>query len=64
MKTDTEIRLEGMNLLIEQLGPAAASRFLTLVHREGFNYTKWRQNLFEGKTVADILETAKSKENQ
>ena len=61
MKTDSEIRSEGMTALLERLGPAEATRFLTLVQREGFDYTEWRQNLFEGKTIDQIL--AKVKQN-
>lgn len=44
MKTDSQIRSEGMTALIEKLGPAEATRFMTLVQREGFDYTHWRQN--------------------
>jgi hypothetical protein len=55
MKTDSEIRTEGMSVLLERLGPAEADRFITLVRRDGFDYTDWRQNLFEGKSVSEIL---------
>lgn len=58
MKTDTQIRNEGMMALIERLGPAEATRFMTLIQREGFDYTQWRQNLFEGKTVDQIADLA------
>jgi len=58
MKTDTQIRSEGMKALIERLGPAEATRFMTLIQREGFDYTRWRQDLFEGKTVDQIAEMA------
>ena len=56
MKTDTQIRSEGMTALIDKLGPAEATRFMTLVQREGFDYTNWRQELFEGKTVDEIAD--------
>ena len=58
MRTDTQIRNEGMLALIDRLGPAEATRFMTLVQREGFDYTHWRQNLFEGKTVDQIADMA------
>jgi hypothetical protein len=54
MKTDTQIRTEGMTALIDRLGPAEATRFMTLIQREGFDYTSWRQNLFKGKNVDEI----------
>jgi hypothetical protein len=58
MKTDTQICSEGMMALIERLGPVEATRFMTLIQREGFDYTRWRQNLFEGKTVNRTAEIA------
>jgi hypothetical protein len=59
MKTDTQICNEGMLALLDRLGPAEATRFMTLVQREGFDYTNWRQNLFEGKTVDQIADMAR-----
>jgi hypothetical protein len=32
---------------------------MTLVQREGFDYTRWRQDLFEGKTVDQISDMAR-----
>ncbi len=61
MKTDTQIRSEGMMALIDRLGPAEATRFMTLVQREGFDYTKWRQGLFEGKGVDQIADLGTEK---
>ena len=61
MKTDTQIRSEGMTALIDRLGPVEATRFMTLVQREGFGYTNWRQNLFEGKTVDQIADMARGR---
>jgi hypothetical protein len=61
MKTDTQIRSEGMMALIDKLGPAEATRFMTLIQREGFDYTNWRQNLFKGKTVDQIANLARGK---
>jgi hypothetical protein len=58
MKTDAQIRSEGMMALFDRLGPAEATRFMTLVQREGFDYTNWRQNLFEDKTVDQIADIA------
>ena len=58
MKTDAQIRSEGMMALLDRLGPAEATRFMTLVQREGFDYTNWRQNLFEGQTVDQIADLA------
>jgi hypothetical protein len=56
METDTQIRNEGTIAQIDRLGPADATRFKTLIQREGFAYTDWRQDLFEGKTVDQIAD--------
>jgi len=58
MKTDTQIRNEGITALFDRLGLAEATRFITLIQREGFDYTQWRQNLFEGKRVDQIADLA------
>ncbi len=43
MKTETEIRIDGMNALIQALGLVEAERFLMAISRERFNYTEWRR---------------------
>ena len=35
-----------------------AERFITLIKRETFNYTKWRQKLFMGMTGREISKAA------
>ena len=54
MITDTEIRIKGMEALSEAIGLVEAERFISLIQREPFDYTKWRHNLFEGLTVEEI----------
>ncbi len=44
MKTESEIRMAGMNALITALGLVEAERFLMSVSRERFNYTEWRRH--------------------
>ncbi len=58
MKTDTVIRNEGMKILIEHLGKVEAERFISLIIREPFDYTKWQSKLWEGKTVKEISDAA------
>ena len=58
MKTDTIIKNEGMKILIEHLGKIEVERFISLITREPFDYTKWRNELWEGKTVKEISEAA------
>jgi len=42
MITDTELRLQGIAVLTRALGTIEAERFVALIQREPFDYTKWR----------------------
>jgi len=52
--TDTEIRVKGIAALSASLGSVEAERFIALIQREPFDYTRWQQNLFEDRSVAEI----------
>ena len=54
MKNDTVISAEGMEALLEKLGLIEAERFITLIKNDKFDYTRWRQNQFEGKSIKEI----------
>ncbi len=43
MRTDAEIRQEGMKALIQVLGTVEAERFIATLSRERFDYTEWRR---------------------
>lgn len=59
MKTDTVIRQEGMNALISKLGYVDAERFIVLMNKEPFDYTKWREtNLNNDLNVRDLSKLA------
>jgi hypothetical protein len=58
MRTDTEIRTEGLRALTEALGPVEAERFVTLMLREPFDYTKWQRDLWPERTVENLSEAA------
>jgi len=58
MKTDTLIRNEGMEILSKNLGMVEAERFIMLIQKEPFDYTKWQENLFENMTVEEISKKA------
>lgn len=58
MKNDTLIRIEGMEALMEKLGLVEAERFIMLVKKEPFDYTKWRENQFNDKSIETIFEEA------
>lgn len=58
MMTDTEIRVKGVAALTDSLGSVEAERFITLILREPFDYTKWRRDLFEDRSIRQISEAA------
>ena len=58
MRADAVIRQEGMNVLIEKLGKVDAERFISLIIREPFDYTKWQEDLFEDLTIRELSEKA------
>lgn len=61
MKTDTIVKQEGMNALISKLGYVDAERFIVLINKEPFDYTKWREShLDEGLSVRELSKKAMS----
>jgi hypothetical protein len=58
MITDTEIRLKGLKILAKYLGDVEAERFIALIQREPFDYTKWRQDIDEEFTIEEISNKA------
>jgi len=58
MKTDTLIRAEGMEALIKNLGLVEAERFVMLIQKEPFDYTKWQENLFKDMSIDEIYNNA------
>lgn len=58
MITDTEIKIKGINILAKYLGNVEAERFIALIQREPFDYTKWHQNMVENLSVEEISHKA------
>ncbi|MFA6015653.1 MAG: hypothetical protein WC742_11365 [Gallionellaceae bacterium] len=58
MITDTEIKLKSIHLLSTHLGDVEAERFITLIQREPFDYTKWRQTFDENLSIEEISRNA------
>lgn len=56
---DVEIRMKGIEALNQALGPSAALRFLTILHREPTDYVEISRRLYEGQTIDEIFERAK-----
>jgi len=62
--TDTEIRVKGIAALSSTLGSVEAERFIALILREPFDYTRWQQNLFKDKSIAELSNAAMHRRNK
>ena len=58
MKPDSIIKKEGFQALKEKLGPVEFERFIVIINRENFDYTKWRKNLFEDMPLEELADRA------
>ena len=58
MITDTEVKIKGVQILTESLGNVDADRFIALIQREPFDYTKWQRTLWDGQSVEEISRNA------
>lgn len=59
MKTDSELKSEGMEILRSRLGIVESERFIALVVRDTFDYTHWRQDQWADTTVEELAEQAR-----
>jgi hypothetical protein len=58
MLTDTEIKLKGVKALTDSLGKVDAERFIALIQREPFDYTKWQRSLWDDQGIEEISRKA------
>jgi hypothetical protein len=58
MITDTEIKIKGFQILSQYLGDIEAERFVALIQREPFDYTRWRQGMDEDLSLEEISRKA------
>ena len=58
MITDTEIKQKGIKALIAELGNVQAERFISLIIREPFDYTKWQIDLWPDESVESLSKKA------
>ena len=63
MITDTEIKTKGFQVLAQNLGDIEAERFVALIQREPFDYTKWRQDIDEELSIEEISRKAMALRN-
>ena len=58
MRSDTLIREDGMRALSDKLGLVEAERFISLVMREKFDYTKWQADLYQNESLEELADKA------
>ncbi|MCM1144285.1 MAG: hypothetical protein NC318_09800 [Blautia sp.] len=65
MTGDIEIMNRGVNCLLEKLGVVETEKFIAMINREKFDYTKWQRQRFDNMTSDEFNEAAVaySKEN-
>lgn len=64
MKTDAEIRMAGMRVLISALGLVEAERFMVAVSRDRLNYTEWRRHGLPAMPLDALALAANSAANE
>ncbi|MFL6197264.1 MAG: hypothetical protein ACJ75H_23960 [Thermoanaerobaculia bacterium] len=58
MITDEELKVQGLRALIAALGDVQAERFVSLLTRAPFDYTKWRATLWPDAGVEELSRQA------
>jgi len=58
MITDTEIKATGFRALVAALGDVQAEKFIALIQREPFDYTRWQRTLWPDKSIEEISQAA------
>ena len=58
MKSDSIIKKEGFQALKEKLDIVEVERFIVMINRERFDYTKWRKNIFEDMPLEELANKA------
>jgi len=58
MRTDSALRYDAINALVQTLGMVDAERFISMVKRDTFDYTEWRRGLWNDKTIDEIYAEA------
>ncbi len=58
MITDEELKVQGVRVLIAALGDVQAERFVSLLTRAPFDYTKWQASLWPDVGVEELSHKA------
>ena len=55
---DTVLKQSVMKHLIDNFGHVHTERFIALIIKEPFDYTKWQENLYEDLSVEELSHKA------
>ncbi len=58
MITDTELKVKAYDVLREKLNLVDVERFISLIQKDKFDYTKWRENILEDLSLDDLSSKA------
>ena len=58
MRSDAMVLKEGYAALKSRLDRVEFERFISLVNRENFDYTQWRQQLFDDLSLEELASKA------
>lgn len=64
MKTDNEIIQAGFDSIFSNLGMVEAERFIMLIKRDKFDYTKWQTPLWQQESVDSLSNKAQQAWNK
>jgi len=59
---DAILKQSVMKHLIDNFGHVQTERFIALMVKESFDYTKWQENLYEDMTIEEL--SSKAMENR
>ncbi len=58
MRSTEEIMNDGYKYLLEELGVIETEIFFSTLLRERFDYTEWRKDKFDDKSLDELLDEA------
>jgi peroxiredoxin len=64
MLTETEIKRKGFEALFDALGDLGVEKFISMLIRDPFDYTKWNHDLFDNKSIEQISKEAMEYQQQ
>ncbi len=62
--TDTELRVKGVQVLIDALGEVDAEKFIALMAREPFDSSEWQRQLWPEKSVEELSQAAMARRSR